>query len=112
MTTPVLSDYGLGVTLMERGGRPIVTHGGANEGFECRFVAFFDGSRQGLVVMTNGDNGGVLAAAIQRLVQAMGEDTLGPLPARPGKLSRPKAQVQLRRRNELRRAEGRLRSVT
>lgn len=80
MTTPVLTDYGLGVIVMERGGRPIVTHGGANEGYECRFVAFLDGSRQGVVIMTNGDNGGFLAAAIQRtLGQAYGwEETLGP----------------------------------
>lgn len=80
MTTSVLTDYGLGVALLERGERPIVTHGGANEGFECRFVAFLDGSRQGLVIMTNGDNGGFLAAAIQRtLTQVYGwPETLGP----------------------------------
>lgn len=84
MMTPVYSDYGLGVTVMERGGRRIVTHGGANAGFECRFAAFLDGSRQGLVVMTNGDNGGFLAAAIQRtLFEAYGlPDALGPPPPR------------------------------
>lgn len=84
MTTPVLSGYGLGVIVMERGGRPIITHGGANEGFESRFVAFLDGSRQGLVIMTNGDNGGFLAAAIQRtLFEAYGlPDALGPPPPR------------------------------
>jgi CubicO group peptidase (beta-lactamase class C family) len=80
MTTPALTDYGMGLILVERGGRTAVTHGGANEGFECRFVAFLDGSRQGLVVMTNGDNGGFLAAAIQRTIgQAYGwDDLLGP----------------------------------
>ena len=80
MTTPLLADYGLGVTVMERGGRPIITHGGANEGFECRFVAFLDGSRQGLVIMTNGDNGGFLAAAIQRTLTGVygWPDALGP----------------------------------
>jgi CubicO group peptidase (beta-lactamase class C family) len=80
MTVPVLGDYGLGVTVMERGGRPVITHGGANEGFECRFVAFLDGARQGLVIMTNGDNGGFLAAAIQRtLFEVYGlPDALGP----------------------------------
>jgi len=84
MMTPIHSGYGLGITIMERGGRPVVTHGGANEGFECRFVAWLDGSRQGLVVMTNGDNGGFLAAAIQRtLAQAYGwADALGPPPPR------------------------------
>lgn len=85
MMTPLGSDYGLGVTILEHGGRRIITHGGANEGFECRFVAWLDGSRQGLVVMTNGDNGGFLAAAIQRtLAQAYGWETdgLGPPPPR------------------------------
>ncbi len=84
MATPVLGDYGLGVTVMERGGRRILTHGGANEGFECRFVAFLDGSREGLVIMTNGDNGGFLAAAIQRtLFEVYGlPDALGPPPPR------------------------------
>lgn len=84
MMTPVLADYGLGVGLMERGGRRILTHGGANEGFESRFVAFLDGSRQGLVIMTNGDNGGFLAAAIQRtLFEVYGlPDALGPPPPR------------------------------
>jgi len=68
MMTPVLGDYGLGVTIVERGGRTFFTHGGANEGFRSRFVAFLDGPRQGLVVMTNGENGGALAAAIQRTI--------------------------------------------
>ncbi len=84
MVTPVLGDYGLGVTVMERDGRPIITHGGANDGFQSRFVAFLDGSRQGLVIMTNGDNGGFLAAAIQRtLFEVYGlPDALGPPPPR------------------------------
>ncbi|HET9638496.1 MAG TPA: serine hydrolase domain-containing protein [Allosphingosinicella sp.] len=84
MTTPIFSNYGLGVTVMARRGRPLVTHAGANQGFECRFVAFLDGSRQGLVIMTNGDNGGFLAAAIQRtLTTAYGlDDALGPPPPR------------------------------
>ncbi|SMF77199.1 CubicO group peptidase, beta-lactamase class C family [Allosphingosinicella indica] len=68
MATPVLGDYGLGVIALDRGGRRIITHGGSNAGFQCRFTALLDGSRQGLVVMTNGDNGGALAAAIQRTV--------------------------------------------
>jgi CubicO group peptidase (beta-lactamase class C family) len=80
MGTPVLADYGLGLTVVERDGRRAISHGGANEGFQCRFVAFLDGAGEGLVVMTNGDNGGALAAAIQRTI---GEayrwvDTQGP----------------------------------
>lgn len=86
MMTPVMGDYGLGVTVAERRGRRAISHGGANEGFECRFVAFLDGTREGLVVMTNGDNGGALAAAIQRTIgQAYRwPDTQGPrLPYAP-----------------------------
>jgi CubicO group peptidase (beta-lactamase class C family) len=86
MMTLVLGDYGLGVTVAERRGRRAISHGGANEGFECRFVAFLDGAREGLVVMTNGDNGGALAAAIQRTIgQAYRwPDTQGPrLPYAP-----------------------------
>ena len=84
MMTPFLADYGLGVTSMERRGRRILTHGGANDGFECRFVAFLDGAREGLVIMTNGDNGGFLAAAIQRTLFEVYRlpDTLGPPPPR------------------------------
>jgi CubicO group peptidase (beta-lactamase class C family) len=37
-------------------------HGGANEGFRCGLVVFFDG--RGAAVMTNGDNGNILAAEI------------------------------------------------
>lgn len=88
MATPVLADYGLGVTVTERQGRRAISHGGANEGFECRFLAFLDGSGEGLVVMTNGDNGGALAAAIQRTIgQAYGwVDMQGPpLPRAPAR---------------------------
>jgi CubicO group peptidase (beta-lactamase class C family) len=70
MMTPILSGYGLGVNIAEREGRRIISHGGSNEGFQCRFVAFLDGSRQGLVIMTNGENGGFLAAGIQRTIAA------------------------------------------
>lgn len=86
MMGPAADGYGLGIGLLERGGRRIVTHGGSNAGFQSRFVAFLDGSRQGLVVMTNGDNGGALAAALQRtLGQAYGWEDLGgpPTPRAP-----------------------------
>lgn len=84
MMTPVLSGYGLGVTVVERDGRRAITHGGSNEGFRCVFLAFLDESRQGLVIMTNGDEGGRLAAGLQRTIaQAYGwNDTSGPPPPR------------------------------
>jgi CubicO group peptidase (beta-lactamase class C family) len=82
MMTPVAGEYGLGIIALQREGRLVITHGGTNEGFQCRFMAFLDGSRQGLVIMTNGDDGGRLAAGIQRtLSEAYGwPDTLGPPP--------------------------------
>lgn len=57
MATPVMSGYGLGVESHLRGGRPEIEHGGSNEGFQCYFLAFLDGSRQGVVIMTNSDAG-------------------------------------------------------
>ena len=80
MLTPVLNDYGLGVSIFARGGRRIVTHGGSNRGFQCRFAAYLDGSGQGLVIMTNSENGGLLAAGILRtLAQAYRwDDPSGP----------------------------------
>jgi len=57
------------VTVVQRGGRTAITHGGTIVGFQCRFVAFLDGSRQGLAVMTNGEDGGRLAAGIQRTIE-------------------------------------------
>lgn len=86
MMSPVLGDYGLGVVAVQRGDRTFITHGGTNEGFQSRFAAFLDGSRQGLVVMTNGENGGALAAGIQRTIaQAYGWDdtSVPPVPRAP-----------------------------
>lgn len=70
MMTPVDAGagYGLGVALGRRGGHPYFQHGGSNAGFQSNAVAFLDGSRQGVVVMTNGDAGGQLAAEITRAV--------------------------------------------
>jgi len=86
MMTPVLSNYGLGVNVIERGGRRAVSHGGTNEGFQSRFVAFLDGAREGVVIMTNGDNGGLLAAGLQRTIaRAYGWDDapVPPIPPAP-----------------------------
>jgi CubicO group peptidase (beta-lactamase class C family) len=66
MMTPILGDYGLGEVLGRRGGRQTFEHGGGNRGFQCNSFAFLDGSRQGVVIMTNSDTGGVLAAEILR----------------------------------------------
>jgi len=59
--------YGLGVALGERGRALKVWHSGANAGYRCLFEVFPDAA-QGLVVMTNGDNGLPLIGEIQRAV--------------------------------------------
>jgi CubicO group peptidase (beta-lactamase class C family) len=57
LLTPDKNNHGLGPSLSENGRR--FEHGGANEGFRCLMIAFLD-SGQGMVVMTNSDNGGAL----------------------------------------------------
>jgi CubicO group peptidase (beta-lactamase class C family) len=57
---------GLGPQLGGSTSRKYFTHGGANAGFRCRFVGYTDGD--GVVVMTNGDNGGALVDHIIRTV--------------------------------------------
>lgn len=68
MMTPVDAGYGLGVALGRRGGHPFFQHGGGNYGFQCNAFAFLDGSRQGVIVMTNGDGGNTLAFEITRAI--------------------------------------------
>jgi len=70
MMSPVTPGYGLGIGTLERGGRPSIVHSGSNEGFRTFFLAFLDGRREGVVVMTNSDNGGQLIAEIARTVGA------------------------------------------
>ena len=57
---------GLGPATGGSAAHPYFTHGGANEGYRCNLVAYNDGD--GVVIMTNGDNGGQLASEIQRTV--------------------------------------------
>jgi CubicO group peptidase (beta-lactamase class C family) len=70
MMTPVDANYGLGLAIGRQGGHPYIQHGGGNEGFQCDAFAFLDGSRQGLVIMTNSDGGGALGQEIRRAVAA------------------------------------------
>lgn len=81
MMTAVDADYGLGLALGRRGGRPFIQHGGSNAGFQSNAFAFLDGSRQGVVIMTNGDAAVVLLPEIFRAVVAAygwGEPDPGP----------------------------------
>lgn len=70
MMTPVDANYGLGLALGRWGGHPFIQHGGSNAGFQSNAFAFLDGSRQGVVVMTNGDAAVVLIPEIMRAVVA------------------------------------------
>jgi CubicO group peptidase (beta-lactamase class C family) len=62
MLTPGMNGWGLGPEVGGGESHRYFSHGGANEGYRCNLVAYNQGD--GLVVMTNGDNGGGLAAEI------------------------------------------------
>jgi CubicO group peptidase (beta-lactamase class C family) len=66
MLTPGLNHQGLGPGVGGGANHPYFTHGGANEGYRCNLVAYNNGD--GVVIMTNGDNGGELASELQRSV--------------------------------------------
>jgi hypothetical protein len=69
MITVQRGSYGLGLSLEGTGPDASFGHGGSNAGFKCQMVAFVEGGR-GAVVMTNGDQGGRLAAELLRAVSA------------------------------------------
>jgi CubicO group peptidase (beta-lactamase class C family) len=66
MLTPGLNHQGLGPAVGGSAAHPYFTHGGSNEGYKCNLMAYNDGD--GVVIMTNGDNGGQLASEILRSV--------------------------------------------
>jgi CubicO group peptidase (beta-lactamase class C family) len=73
MMTPVDASYGLGLQIGRQGGHPFIQHSGGNAGFQCNAFAFLDGSRQGVVVMTNSEVGSAIAMEITRaLAKAYG----------------------------------------
>jgi len=73
MMTPVDANYGLGLQIGRWGGHPFIQHSGGNAGFQCNAFAFLDGSRQGVVVMTNSEVGSAIVGEITRaLAQAYG----------------------------------------
>lgn len=81
MLTPVSSGYALGMIVEPRGQRLAIQHSGGNEGFQCQSFAFLDGSRQGVVVMTNGNGGWRLAREVLAAVEtAYGWDKAGKPP--------------------------------
>ena len=66
MLTPHLGDWGLGPALRVRGDTLAFSHGGSNRGFRCQLFAFARPITQGIVIMTNGDNGSNLMSEILR----------------------------------------------
>ena len=59
------SPYGLGAAIADDDGAPIVLKRGQNVGYQA-YLVLLPGRGQGLVVMTNSDNGSVLAGALVR----------------------------------------------
>jgi CubicO group peptidase (beta-lactamase class C family) len=67
MTTNVMDNYGLGLSVSGTGAAARFGHGGSNDGFRCQMTAFLSGGR-GAVVMTNVDRGSALASEILRAI--------------------------------------------
>ena len=63
--TPVMNDYALGLQIQD-GGKGF-GHGGSNMGFKAAMVGSVEGG-DGAVILTNGDNGGDLAAGLMRAI--------------------------------------------
>lgn len=70
MLSPVLDDFGLGLHLNPPGQPPGFSHGGDNLGFKAELMAFTTGTREGVVIMTNGEGGRYLIPEVQRAVAA------------------------------------------
>jgi CubicO group peptidase (beta-lactamase class C family) len=72
--------YGLGAAKRDIGGTLVLMKHGQNVGFQG-YLILLPSQGQGLVVMTNSDNGSILAEAlIQRAARLYGWPSLGPLP--------------------------------
>jgi CubicO group peptidase (beta-lactamase class C family) len=72
--------YGLGGAIGEAEGSPVLMKRGQNVGYQA-YLILFPATGQGMVVMTNGDKGSVLAEAlIRRAADLYGWPKFGPLP--------------------------------
>lgn len=69
MLTPQIDDVALGLFVDGQGSSTRFSFGGANVGFKCRMLGYMN-SGQGVVVMTNSENGAELIAEILRSVAA------------------------------------------
>lgn len=63
MFTEEKGNFGLGIAVGGRGKHREVSHGGSNEGFRCTLV-YFPVRREGVVIMTNSDNGDAVVTPI------------------------------------------------
>jgi hypothetical protein len=64
MLTPGRGDWGLGLPVRGEGDALNFSHGGANEGFRA-FMLAYPNRRDGLVMMTNSDNGSRLSEPLR-----------------------------------------------
>jgi hypothetical protein len=67
---PVNSTYGLGFVLHTAGAEQYFGHSGVNAGFQLFMMAHKD-KGLGAVVMTNGDNGGLLISRIVTIITSI-----------------------------------------
>lgn len=65
MLTPTLGWYGLGFGIIEKESWRRFEHGGWNEGYHCLMSGYI-GTGQGVVWMTNGENGKLLGQEVMR----------------------------------------------
>jgi len=63
-------NWGLGFDLESPGHKLRFSHGGSNEGFRCTLQAYTESPGQGIVIMTNGDQGWNLLNEVLRAVSA------------------------------------------
>jgi CubicO group peptidase (beta-lactamase class C family) len=68
MLTHQKDDWGLGFALEAPGHKLRFSHGGSNEGFRCTLQAYTEAPGQGIVIMTNGDQGWNLLNEVLRAV--------------------------------------------
>jgi hypothetical protein len=64
MLVPVIASHAVGPEIGGRPERKYFMHGGSNRGYRCLLFAYTDG--RGVVLMTNGDNGGPLLGEVVR----------------------------------------------